>query len=324
MDWTSRIGRRLKLRDLHILLTVVKSGSMGRAAQELAVSQPVVSKAISDLEHALGVRLLDRGSQGVEPTKHGESLLRCGLAVFDELQQGVKALEHLSDPTVGELRLGCTEPLAAGFAGAVIERLARDYPRVAFRVVTADPLALKERELERRNIELAITPVEALVPAHEIDAELLFDDRQAIVAGANNPWTRRRRVELSALMHEPWILPPPDTIIGSEIAHAFHAAGFEPPRSQIESFSIPLCHRLLATGRFIAMLPTSMVTLATYPPLKFLRLEPPMISRPTGIITLRERTRSALAETFIDAARKMAKPLACSTRAQPLRQQQGP
>lgn len=59
MEWTDRIGRRIRLRDLHIFLTVAKTGSMGRAAVELAVSQPVISKAISELEHALGFRLLE-------------------------------------------------------------------------------------------------------------------------------------------------------------------------------------------------------------------------------------------------------------------------
>ena len=66
MQLVDRIGRRLKLRDLHILLAVVERGSMAKAAQDLAVSQPVVSKTIADLEATLGVRLLDRGRQGVD------------------------------------------------------------------------------------------------------------------------------------------------------------------------------------------------------------------------------------------------------------------
>src|SRR5690349_18005182 len=128
MHWSERIGQRIKLRDLHILLAVAKAGGMGKAASELAVSQPVVSKAISDLEHTLGVRLFERGAKGVALTKYGDEIIRCGTAVFDDLRSGVKALEFLSDPTSGELRVGCTEPLAAGFVGAVIERLSRQYP----------------------------------------------------------------------------------------------------------------------------------------------------------------------------------------------------
>src|SRR6266513_1193440 len=87
IDWDSRIGRRLRLRDLHIFFAVVQSGSMAKAATRLRVTQPAVSKAISDLEAALGVRLFDRSTQGVEPTMYGGALLKCGAAVFDELRQ---------------------------------------------------------------------------------------------------------------------------------------------------------------------------------------------------------------------------------------------
>ena len=97
MQWTDRIGRRLKLRDLHILLAVAQAGSMSRAADRLAISHPVVSKTIADLEHALGVRLLDRTPQGTEPTAYGRALLSCGTVVFDELRRGVQEIAFLSD-----------------------------------------------------------------------------------------------------------------------------------------------------------------------------------------------------------------------------------
>ena len=64
MRWADRIGRRLKLRDLHVLFAVMQWGSMAKAAHHLAVSQPVVSAAIAGLEQTLGVRLLDRTRRG--------------------------------------------------------------------------------------------------------------------------------------------------------------------------------------------------------------------------------------------------------------------
>jgi DNA-binding transcriptional LysR family regulator len=307
--WAARIGRQIKLRDLNILLAVASCGSMGKAAARLAVSQPVVSKAIADLERVLAVRLFERSQQGVQPTAHGRALLRCGLAVFDELQQGVKALEFISDPTTGELRLGATEPLAAGFVGALIEQLSKKYPRVSFHVVTGDPASLQERELRQRNIELAVSPIERQATTADIEAEVLFEDRQVIVVGKHSPWARRRRITLAAIVQEPWLLPPPDTVIGGQIVEAFRAAGIEPPRTQVESFSIPLCQHLVASGRFITMLPASMVTCGTHLPLKFLRPQSPTVPRPTGIIALRNRTRSVLADAFIDHARRMAEPL---------------
>jgi DNA-binding transcriptional LysR family regulator len=87
--WDTRIGRRIRLRDLHVLLTVVQRGSMAKAAQHLSITQPAVSKSIADLEHVLGVRLLDRSPQGIEPTTYGNALVRRSLSVFDELRQGV-------------------------------------------------------------------------------------------------------------------------------------------------------------------------------------------------------------------------------------------
>ena len=106
--WADRIGRRLKLRDLHILMEVVQWRNMTKAAQHLAVSTPVVSKTIADMEQMLGVSLLDRTSKGVEPTIYGRALLNGGVTVFDELRQRVQEIEFLKDPTAGELRIGAT------------------------------------------------------------------------------------------------------------------------------------------------------------------------------------------------------------------------
>src|SRR5215510_7279010 len=96
MQLSDRIGRRLKLQDLHVLMAVVQAGTMGKAAQRLNTTQPNISRAIAELEHAFGVRLLDRHRQGITPTEYGRALLDCGTAVFDDLRQGVKTIELLA------------------------------------------------------------------------------------------------------------------------------------------------------------------------------------------------------------------------------------
>jgi DNA-binding transcriptional LysR family regulator len=105
MHVNDRIGRRMKLHDLHVLMAVVQAGGMGKAARRLNTSQSAISRSIGELELAFGVRLLDRSRQGVEPTQYGRALLGCGAAVFDELRQGVKSIEFLADPTAGEIRV---------------------------------------------------------------------------------------------------------------------------------------------------------------------------------------------------------------------------
>jgi DNA-binding transcriptional LysR family regulator len=310
MQWADRIGRRLKLRDLHILLAVAKSGSMGKAAAELAISQPSISKAIADVEHAVGLRLLDRGPHGIEPTMYGRALLQCGVAVFDELRQGVKQLEFLTDPHAGELRLGCTETMAAGFVSAVISRLSEQYPRVAFHLVPADSITLVHRDLRERNIELVVTPTMSLSLESDLNVAPLFDDRFVVMAGEESRWVRRRRLRLADLIDERWVLPPSDSLPGTSIAQAFRAAGLEPPRAHMVSFSLPLHHHLLATGNFVTMLPASMLRFGKHLPLKLLRVDTSGQPYPTGIITLKNRTLSPLARLFIDCAREVAKPMA--------------
>src|SRR5262249_55429612 len=106
-NWENQIGRRLRLRDLHVLFTVAEQRSMAKAAGELGISQPAVSDVIADLEHSLGVRLFDRSPQGVEPTLYGQALLKRSVAAFDELKQGVRDIQSLADPTTGEVRIAC-------------------------------------------------------------------------------------------------------------------------------------------------------------------------------------------------------------------------
>src|SRR6266700_1175318 len=117
MKWTDRVGRRVKLRDLHIALAVAEAGSMTRAAEELAVSYAVVSKTISELEHTLGVKLFDRSISGVEPTHYGRALLRSGVAVFDEMRKGLQQIESIRQPDVGELRIGSSIVTLADLIG---------------------------------------------------------------------------------------------------------------------------------------------------------------------------------------------------------------
>ena len=105
MKWTERVGRRVKLRDLHIVLAVADAGSMTKAAEDLAVSYPVVSKTISALEQTLGVKLFDRSQSGVVPTHYGRALLRSSVAVFDEMRKGLQQIEFIRQPDAGELRI---------------------------------------------------------------------------------------------------------------------------------------------------------------------------------------------------------------------------
>ena len=129
MQLSDRIGRRMKLHDLHVLMAVVQAGSMNKAAVLLHTTQPAVSRSITELEHTMGVRLLDRNPRGVEPTEYGHALLNGGVAMFDDLRQAVKNIEFLADPTAGEVRIACNASLATSFLSGASRRSMLRPPR---------------------------------------------------------------------------------------------------------------------------------------------------------------------------------------------------
>lgn len=310
MQLSDRIGNRMKLQDLHVLMTVVQAGSMGKAAQVLNTTQPNISRSIGELEQALGVRLLDRHRQGIEPTEYGRALLDCGAAVFDDLRQGVKNIAFLADPTAGELRIGTTTFLAASFVSALVDRLSRRYPRIVFHLVTGYTETL-HRELAERNVDLLIVRGSGPIADPRYDFEFLFDDSYVVAAGAQYRWVRRRRIEIAELVNELWVLPPPDSVIGSIVMDAFRASGLDYPRVSVVTDCPHMRISLLATGRFVTIFPASAFRFLTKrSELKILPIELPTARRPNGIVTLKNRALSPVAKLFIDCAREVAKPLA--------------
>jgi DNA-binding transcriptional LysR family regulator len=315
MELIDRVTHRLKLRDLRLLDAVVRSKSIARAAAQLNLTQPAVSKALSELEHMLGVRLVDRSRQGVEPTPYGRALLKSGVAMFDDLRQGVREIEFLSDPAAGDVRIAATEPIAAGVLPIIVTHLARQYPRISI-YVTQSPIAVLEyrtpqyRDLHERNVDLVLGPIVRPFAEDDLEAELLFEEKPVVVAGIRNRWVRRRKVELANLIDEPWCIAPPDTLVGSRCVEAFRACGLDVPKRTVLATSIQLYCGLLATERFLTILPDSLLRFSGKRlGIKALPIGLAVPPRLVGIVTLKNRTISSAAQLFIQTAREVTKPL---------------
>jgi len=310
MDWADRIGRRVKLRDLHVLLAVAQWGSMAKAARHLSTSQPVVSKTIAELEHALGVRLLDRNPQGIVPTMYGRALMSRGLAIFDELREGIKEIEFLADPAAGELRVACPETMNAGLLPAIMQRLAASHPRVVLHVVQANTVTEEFRELRERSVDLMLGRVSRPLD-DDLAADVLYEDRLFVVVAADSPWARRRKVTLADLAGEPWVNAPSDSIVGSYLAAIFGAQGLAPPKVSVVSFSMVLRNMLLASGRYVAVLPGSVLRFSAERfGLVALPIRLPETRASVSIVTLKGRTLSPVARVFAECAREVARPVA--------------
>jgi DNA-binding transcriptional LysR family regulator len=319
VQWEQQIGRRVRLRDLFVFFTVVEYGSMAKAGAKLGVSTPSVSEVIATLEHALGVRLLDRSPKGVIPTAYGEALLARGRAAFDELRQGIRDIEFIADPEAGELRIGCPESIAAGFLVPVLERFLKDHPRVRFHVVPVRQPTLEFPELEERKIDLVFArlakePVQGRL-TEQVNADVLFHDRYALVVGESSKWARRRRIELADLVDEPWVMTPLDALGDAFLANAFAVRGIRSPSLAVTTFSIHLRNNLVAGGNFITALPESVLRICRK---RYALKELPIelsVRLPVAVATLRNRTLGPVVQSFIACAREAAKSFADTTAA---------
>jgi DNA-binding transcriptional LysR family regulator len=268
-----------------------------------------VSKAIVELEAALGVQLFDRGQQGVVPTPYALALRTRSVSIFNDLRQGVQDIDFIADPTRGEIRVGMTEPITSAIVAPVIDGLSRKYPRMFFHLVAGDTATLYT-DVAERNIELAICRMIGKLP-DELAAEILFHDSVAVMTSAANPLARRRNLKLADLANEPWVLFPNESFFGGVIAEIFRANGHEPPRLTVSTLSVHAQNEMLATGRFITVLPSFMLRLpGGSVPLKALPVMLPNPPMPIGLITVKNRMLTPVAQLFIGRIRTRVKSLA--------------
>jgi DNA-binding transcriptional LysR family regulator len=292
MHWSDRVGRRLKSQELHIFLAVAEQASMGKAAEHLSMSRPVVSKAIASLERTVGLRLFDRTSSGVELTGYGKALQRRAVGLFDEFRSTMDELAFLADPNRGELRVGCTEVTAAGFVAALIAELARRYPGLSVHTVLGSVMQqhppLRERRCE------------------------VFIARALIAVGPGSPWLKRRKTTLSDLANGRWIVSPAEALSGGLFPTVFASAGLKCPQPTILSDSLNLRNSLLQKdGSFVTIVPGSVLHFGPkFPSFKVLPIKLAPWRLPICIATLKGKTLSPAADLFVECARRLAKPLA--------------
>jgi len=308
-----RIEHRLRLRDLHILRSVIQHGSMVKAASYLNVSQPAISSAIAALEAVVGVRLLDRSRKGVSPTAYGSVLLKFGQLAIEDLQKGIREIEFLSDPQAGELRIACTDTIANGALIPIIELFGERYPRVRLHVVQlATPLDVFT-ELEEQKVDLVLARFNPLSNGRispRASVTELFDDRYSIVVGRRHPLARRRRIELADLVPERWILPPSANPLWSHSAQAvvrkaFVDAGLQSPEIAVSTYSAFLRLYLVSSGRYVSVLPATLVRLYA-DRLHVLPIDLPIPRWSVGIVTLGNDTLNPAANLFFECAEEIS------------------
>jgi DNA-binding transcriptional LysR family regulator len=309
MKWDDRIGRRLRLKDLHTLQTVAEVGSMAKASERLALSQPAISKAVSDMEHILGASLLDRSARGVALTESGRLLVERTRVVFDEISQGVSDIERLSDPTRGIVKIGTTEPVAS-VVSEIISQLASQYPRVGYDVMVSD-LDTLIGELRQRTRDVVVTRWAARPMTDDLAVQPLFKSPLAVMAARGHPLLRRKKLSLADMMDERWTLSPPDSFLGRVVVDLFRRRKLPLPPSVVTTISIHMRLDLLASGSFLTILPAQMLrSPAQRAWLRALDVDLRDTLQPIAAITLKKRRVGGAVKLFEQASLEICKTMA--------------
>ena len=250
----------------------------------------------------------------MEPTSYGSALLRRSIAAFDELRQGIKDIEYLSDPTVGDLRLGCPESIAAGFLQPIIERFATSYPRVVLDVDTVNAASFSPK-LRERTLDLMLTrggwPLDAPTLDEDFILETLFNDNLVVAVGSGNPLARRRKLSWADLADQPWVLTDWNYRL---VVEAFNAHGMKPPPVHMKTLSVHLRAHMAATRNCVTTIPRSVLLLhGEHLRLKTLPVELPSRSWPIMAVTVRNRMLNPIVERFLEDARSVSRSLSHST-----------
>ncbi len=196
----------MEMQQLRYFLAAVKHGNIGRAAKELNITQPALSRSIKNLESDLGAQLLERGPKGAQPTVFGNSLREHALVITSEAERAADEVRALQGLGQGQVTVGISANFATYVIPDAITRLLEENPQVNVIVHTGlfDQIITS---LRRTETDLAFT----LQPPEREDNDLVFEpllkNKSRLYARADHPLASKKKVTLNDLSQYGWVAP---------------------------------------------------------------------------------------------------------------------
>jgi|SRR5437762_1465 len=303
-DWY--LKARLKARHLALLVAIAQHGSLRRAAQEIAVTQPAATRMLADLEDALGVALFDRYAWGMQSTPYGETLLRYARGVLTDLSEAREELTALAAGAKGRLRIGSVTGAVPRLLTPAIRAVRDGRPglRLFVLVNTSDVLVAALRE---GTLDVAIGRLPASADSAEFDTEPLRTEPLCLVARTNHSLAKVAPIRTAALAGVTWILHPPNSGMREEVTAVLARIGIRPPADLIETVSVVATLALLQASNAVSVLPVDLADhYAEHGQLTRLSLRLPASGSTTELITRRDRRLAPAAQDFVAALRRGA------------------
>ncbi|HEV2272269.1 MAG TPA: LysR family transcriptional regulator [Steroidobacteraceae bacterium] len=305
------VGRpHLKTHQLAFLVHLDEERRLARAAAAAGLTQPAASKLLRQIEESLEVKLFERHARGVAPTSYGEILVRHARSVLSEIGLAREELAALKAGRTGKAAVGTIMEPGANLLPTAIATLKQRYPGTLVHV-EMDASRLLVQRLLQGHLDMVVARLLDAESAEELAYEpLALDEPHAVIASARHPLAGRAHLRLEELIEQPWIMPPPGSLVREKLAAMFLHQGLPQPGDIVETSSLPMITALLEQGRMIVALPE--VSVASYCKagiLAVLMTDLPVGVGGYGLVTRRNRELSTGARLMLNTLREVAEKL---------------
>jgi len=300
----------MDLRRLEVFVKVAELRSFSRAADALFLTQPTVSEHIRGLEDDLGVPLFDRLGRGATPTPAGELLLGYARRVLALTREARQAIEQFQGRLTGELVVGGSTIPGEYVLPALIGQFKAKYPEISISLRVGDSRQVCEW-LEQGAVEIGV--VGAPPGSRALAARELMADAMVVVVPADHPWASRGTVTLADLRDEPLVLRERGSGSREALERAIAQAGLGLSAFRIagEMGSTQAVKQAVRAGIGIAVVSRRAVEDECRARLLVcVKVADLPVSRSFHLVTHRERTRSPLAQAFLEFLESQAADLA--------------
>lgn len=293
---------RLKLRHIRIALAIAEQGTLTRAASKLYVTQPVVTRALSEVEEILGNEIFERTPKGITVTEFGGHFLRDAAVITARLRDLQRRIDLRADGLSGRVIIGNHLMGSTSVLPRAIAEMKSTCPEVTVTLREVPPDQLTQL-LRSGAVDLVMGRLSGKFLDPDFTQEELYREQIRVVARAGHPLASAERLMLKDLQDQNWILPLPETSLRIEMERCFAEEGVPMPRHPIECTGAVMMQSIVLAGDTIAVMPELVAKSAG---LEMLPVDLP-VTRSVGIVKLRERENSPVAERFIEELRAQSR-----------------